>query len=257
MQHITPLQFTQLSQHTQLDSLYAAQQHIVDFDFNSNVVNRFPNMIGRSVPGYWQLVDWIGIVAQNWINSGSVYDLGTSLGAVAWSIWNKQRTLLDASQRSIYAVDSSLPMIERLQANLNELTHEIRIKPIHCDLRELTLIDPSLVCMNFTLQFVPRKDRAAVLTHIRQSLAPKGALILSEKVHFAAAEEKSIRQWHHQFKHDQGYSWLEIEQKAEAIQHMMPTDTIEEHRNRLYEVGFSKVTLWSQAFSFVSFVAEP
>ena len=257
MLEITPQQFTQLSRPAQKDTLYATQQEVQDFDFNSSVVDRFPDMIGRSVPGYWQLIDWIGVLSQNWIKSGLVYDLGTSLGAVAWSIYTKQHALFEHIQTPICAVDSSLPMIERLRANLNQLKRPTSIKPIHADVLELQLTDADLVCLNFTLQFIPRQNRSSVLTQIRKSLNPDGALILSEKVHFPQREETDIRQWHHQFKHAQGYSWLEIEQKAKSIELVMPTDTIEEHRTRLCEAGFSKVTLWSQALSFVSFVAEP
>ena len=257
MHNITPYQFTQLSQPAQKDKLYSKDQTVQDFEFNADVVVRFPDMIGRSVPGYWDLIDWIGVLAQNWMDQEAIYDLGTSLGAVSWSIYTKQ-CKEKINPPPIYAVDSSVAMLQTFNVNLNALPHKTPIKTIHADIRDLQLLKSSLVCLNFTLQFIPLEDRMSVLTKIRKALTPNGALILSEKITGATPDEENrIRQWHHQFKHDQGYSWLEIEQKAKAIHKVMPTLTIKEHKEHLHDAGFSKVTLWNRSFSFVSFVAEP
>ena len=149
-------------------------------------------------------------------------------------------------------------MITRLEANLKALSYSTSIKPLHADACQLAFQPASLICLNFTLQFIPREDRLPFLTKLHQALLPNGALILSEKIHFSDPEEElRIRKWHHQFKHANGYSWLEIEQKAAAIQEMMPTDTLEEHQKRLHKAGFSRITVWHRSFSFLSLVAEP
>lgn len=86
---------------------------------------------------------------------------------------------------------------------------------------------------------------------------PDGVLVLSEKLHFSNPEEESrIRRWHHDWKNQQGYSRQEIEQKAKSISKIMPTETLDIHIQRLQSVGFRQITIWYQAYSFVSLVAE-
>ena len=54
----------------------------VDFAFDEQVVHVFPNMISRSVPGYWEVNQKTAIWAKQFYQSGTViYDLGASLGA--------------------------------------------------------------------------------------------------------------------------------------------------------------------------------
>lgn len=69
--------------------------------------------------------------------------------------------------------------------------------------------------MNFTLQFVAPDQRLGLLRRIRQALLPGGALILSEKLRFADAQEHALlTDLHIAFKRANGYS--EPGDRAEA-----------------------------------------
>ena len=65
------------------DQLFQQQQtHLVDFAFDEQVVNVFPDMIRRSVPGYETVISMLGVFAGRYVQpQSSVYDLGCSLGA--------------------------------------------------------------------------------------------------------------------------------------------------------------------------------
>ena len=53
------------------------------FVFDEKVVRVFPDMIGRSVPGYEWVVPMTGLIARRYAQPDSVlYDLGCSLGAI-------------------------------------------------------------------------------------------------------------------------------------------------------------------------------
>ena len=80
-----------MSKSTSHDDLYAkAQGHIVDFAFDEAVVNVFPDMIRRSVPGYDTIITLLGLLAQHYAVAGSrCYDLGCSLGAASLAIQDK------------------------------------------------------------------------------------------------------------------------------------------------------------------------
>ena len=115
-----------------------------------------------------------------------------------------------------------------------------------------------MVALNFTLQFIPREQRLDLLTRIRRALLPGGALILSEKLRFADDQEQALlTDLHIAFKRANGYSELEIAQKRSAIENVMKPDSLEEHRTRLAEAGFSKVVPWFQCLNFASLIALP
>ena len=95
------------------DRLYEAViTEPVDFVFDDRVVNVFPDMINRSVPGYGTIVPMTGMLARRYAQPGSsLYDLGCSLGAVSLAMQGAVRT----PGARIIAVDSSPDMIRRLE----------------------------------------------------------------------------------------------------------------------------------------------
>jgi tRNA (cmo5U34)-methyltransferase len=48
---------------------------------------------------------------------------------------------------------------------------------------------------------------------------------------------------------------LEISQKRTALENVLVPDTLDEHRNRLMDAGFSHCTVWFQCFNFASLIA--
>ena len=113
-----------------------------------------------------------------------------------------------------------------------------------------------MVVLNFTLQFLPRTDRLALLKKIHQGLNPNGILVLSEKFTFENdTMNELLIDLHHTFKRANGYSELEVSQKRTALENVMLTDSIETHKKRLQEAGFSQIELWFQCFNFGSMVA--
>ena len=205
---MTPQSFVQRLNPSKPDQLFDHESSVADFQFDEQVTRVFPNMIGRSVPGYWQIVDGIGMIAKHFVRPKHlVYDLGTSLGAVAWSIYKN-------TQHPVIAIDSSAPMIRQLQENVSHFPTPLPIEVILADITEISLKTPTSFCaLNFTLQFIPIEKRFDLLQKIYHSLDRHGALVISEKLHFDVPEEESrIRNWHHDWKEQQGYSRPEIEQ---------------------------------------------
>ena len=69
------------------DEIYKNKVDISKFTFNQKVVDVFDDMVLRSVPGYKQMIELIGLAGRTYpvINS-NVYDLGCSTGAVTLSM---------------------------------------------------------------------------------------------------------------------------------------------------------------------------
>ncbi|WGE92099.1 carboxy-S-adenosyl-L-methionine synthase CmoA [Actinobacillus genomosp. 1] len=236
------------------DTIFSAPiEKLGDFTFDESVAEVFPDMIQRSVPGYSNIITAIGMLAQRFVTEGSqVYDLGCSRGAGILSI----RRNLQTNQVKIIGVDNSQPMVERCRSHINAYHSEVPVEILCDDIRHIEIKNASMVVLNFTLQFLPRADRLELLTKIYQGLNPNGILVLSEKFTFEnQTMNELLIDLHHTFKRANGYSELEVSQKRTALENVMLTDSIETHKERLKQAGFSQIELWFQCFNFGSMIA--
>ncbi|WP_439287177.1 carboxy-S-adenosyl-L-methionine synthase CmoA [Lonepinella sp. BR2357] len=236
------------------DTIFSAPiEKLGDFTFDENVAEVFPDMIQRSVPGYSNIITAIGMLANRFVTANShVYDLGCSRGAATLSA----RRNIQQPNVKIIGVDNSQPMVERCRQHIQAYHSEIPVEILCDDIRNIKIENASMVILNFTLQFLPPEDRQTLLEKIYQGLNPNGVLVLSEKFRF---EDKNVDNLlidlHHQFKRANGYSELEVSQKRTALENVMRPDSVNTHKVRLKNIGFSQVELWFQCFNFGSMVA--
>ncbi len=255
------------------DSLFAQPLGAVsEFRFDQSVVDVFPDMLTRSIPGYQAIISQSGLLAARYAQPNTnLYDLGCSLGATSLAM---HKAMLDARAENvnsshgcvIHGIDNSTPMIKKAtkvietqtgqSVNENFNTDGIPIM-LHCeDMQSSELQNASVVAMNFTLQFVPPDDRDNMMQSIANAIEPGGVLILSEKVTF---DDPVLSQMHidmyHNFKRANGYSDLEISQKRNALENVMIPDTLNTHAKRLANAGFSSSSVWFQCFNFASVIA--
>lgn len=236
------------------DTLYSTPfDQVADFTFDSNVVDVFPDMIKRSVPGYLTILHMIGQFAEKYCQADShCYDLGCSLGAATLSM----RHRINAANARIISVDNSQDMIDRCQQVIGADSSEIPVELRHEDICATTVQNASVVVLNFTLQFVPPLARIELLQNIYNGMVKGGILIISEKIAFSDSDHQTLMtELHHYFKKTNGYSELEIAQKRNAIENVLIPETFETHKQRLENIGFSGIELWFQCFNFASFIA--
>ena len=255
------------------DDLYRRRESAPgSFRFDEAVVDVFPDMIDRSVPGYSLVVPMIGQLARRFVRPHSaVHDLGCSLGAVTLAVRAALLDRQDLHTARLVATDNSEAMVSRLRGLLEELHLPILgadpprgerpgplpIELVLGDIRDVPLMDASLVVLNFTLQFLDLRDRDHLLSRIASSLGPGDALILAEKVRFEdAGEQERMTAWHHDYKRLQGYTDLEIARKRAALERVLLSETEAVHRERLERSGFRRVTRWFQCFGFCAWLAE-
>lgn len=235
------------------DRLFASEQEAGEFRFDAAVARVFPDMIRRSVPGYTTIIPMIEVIADQYAQPGShCYDLGCSLGASTLAM----RHGIGERNCTLIGVDNSSAMIERCEHYIALDDHTLPVT-LRCeDILETALQPTSVTTLNFTLQFVAPDRRTELLRKIADATLPGGVLILSEKIRFDSESEQEIQtQLHHEFKRANGYSDLEISQKRSALEQVLLPETLQEHRERLINAGFSQVTLWYQCFNFVSMLA--
>ena len=232
------------------DEIYKDKLDISRFTFDQKVVDVFDDMVLRSVPGYKQMIELIGLAGRTYpvINS-NVYDLGCSTGAVTLSIASN----LKSKSIKIFSIDNSQEMLDQCSKNL--LGTEANIQYICDDIENIQFENASLIVLNLTLQFINPKYRSDLIKKIFKSLLPGGALIISEKIiHENESINKSLIDLHETFKRENGYSETEIAQKRKAIEDVLIPESIEQHLKRLSDAGFKKPLVQMQCINFASFL---
>ena len=243
------------------------------FRFDRQVVDVFPDMLDRSIPGYSSIIAQSGLLAEHFAREGTrCYDLGCSLGATLLSM----RHAISCADCELVGVDNSSAMIERCEelidadnkatiadsqsaSSINTKTDTNNRPPvclINADIEQVEIDNASVVALNFTLQFVEPAYRSTLLNRIGKAIVDGGALILSEKIKFDDQFLHDLyTDQYHAFKKANGYSDLEISQKRSALENVLIPDTVDTHLARLGDAGFKHCSVWFQCFNFVSIIA--
>ncbi len=234
------------------DKVFAqTQRQIAGFSFNETVANVFEDMISRSVPGYELTLEMLGVITQQYSQENTYcYDIGCSLGASTFAMQKKAK-----DSCHIIGIDNSDAMVARAKGLL--ATSDAPNMDIICaDACQVDFKPASVVASNFTLQFIPVAERSQLLNRIAKALVNKGVLVLSEKITFDDnIYNNTMIDLYHDFKKGRGYSALEVSQKRSALENVLIPETLNTHKQRLLEAGFSQVMPWFQCFNFCSMIA--
>lgn len=235
------------------DRLFNKKMKPSSFSFNQEVAEVFPDMLERSIPGYRTTINSIRFLASKYSKKGTnCYDLGCSLGASSIALGEGAAH----NDCRIMAVDKSSSMTKKFSEIIKQEKLDLNIQIFNEDVLDTKITNASIVIMNFTLQFIRKKDRQLVLDKIYNGLNDGGLLIMSEKI---TQGDKKINNLlidlHENFKLENLYTREEIENKKESIKNVLVEDDIETHQSRLSKSGFTKFGIWLQHFNFVSFLA--
>lgn len=143
------------------DNLFAHPLGVVPgFVFDQAVVDVFPDMIKRSVPGYETILAHCGELASRYVQADShCYDLGCSLGASTVAM----RSRIEGRNAKIIAVDNSSAMLDKCATILASVASAVSTELVNQDICDTVINNASMVVMNFTLQFIPMAERLALL----------------------------------------------------------------------------------------------
>ena len=236
------------------DRLYASEDAgDGTFQFNEAVAAVFPDMLKRSIPGYAESIHTIGSLARRYVRPDTAcFDLGCSLGAATLAM----RHNVTEPGCHIQAIDNSTAMITRCRKIIAEDDASVPVDVIGGDVREAEIKNASMVVMNYTLHFLPIVDRHDMIGKIFRGMNDGGVFVLSEKIEDDDSEiEELLVDLHHEQKKINAYSDSEIGRKRAAIENVLVPESLETHRARLSDAGFSHVGTWLRHFNFVSMVA--
>ena len=239
------------------DTIYRGGDDGEPFRFNDQVARVFPDMLQRSIPGYAASLEAIGSLAARYVRAGTnCYDLGCSLGAATLAM---RQGICEPGCR-IVAVDAAPAMTERcekviaMDSGVSDLMTDVDV--VLGDIRDIEVINASMVVLNYTLQFLDLGDRDTLLQNICAGMNVGGLLLLSEKVVDEDPEmEQLLVELHHEHKRRNNYSALEISRKRAALENVLVPETVRAHRERLRAAGFATSAVWLRYFNFVSIIA--
>ena len=225
---------------------------VKEFEFNQNVADVFDDMLVRSIPFYQEIHRTIiDVIEKRIATNGLIYDLGCSTGTTIQQIQHH----FPEKKLSFIGVDNSASMIKKARSKLAD--NSVPDVSLICqDLTDVVLDSCDLVIMNYTLQFIDKFQRSALLNKIFNALKPGGILIMAEKIN---CDDSSIQALFHElyydFKRRNGYSELEISQKREALENVLIPLTADMQLELLKYSGFDKVEMLFKWYNFASFIA--
>ena len=239
------------------DRIYETDDGGEPFRFNDNVAAVFPDMLQRSIPGYAASIEAIGSLAARYVKPDTrCYDLGCSLGAATLAM----RQGIDVPGCRIVAVDVAPAMIARCREIIAEDDRlnapATGVIVVEDDIRNVEILNASMVVLNYTLQFLAPEDRDEMIGQIYQGMNEGGLIVLSEKVVDENPHMESLLvDLHHEHKRRNQYSSLEIARKRSALENVLVPETLRSHRMRLERAGFAHTAVWLRYFNFVSIIA--
>ena len=227
-----------------LDRAFAQPER--EFRFDESVVDRFDDMLERSIPGYVEMRRIVAELAKLHVRSyGLVLDLGCSRGEAL-------ATVLDgapAGARGV-GVEVSPPMRAAAQARGFEVL-DVDLRRDFPDVR-----DVDVVLAVLTLQFVPIEHRQRLVSRARASLREGGVMFVVEKVLAGdPATDAELVAAHNTRKRALGYSDEEIDRNLLALEGVLVPVPAAWNEDLLRRSGFSRVECVWRSLNFAGWIA--
>lgn len=232
------------------------------WEFNEDVAKKFDDMLERSIAGYSAMRDLVFRLGRNFVNERHrVIDLGASRG-------ESSVALIEAFPKTRFLLcEISEPMrrelVYRFKDNQNVYVRDFDLRQNTKEIYnlvsgwEMANTQPaSLVLSILTLIFVPINFRQSIIQGIYDGLPHGGAFIMVEKVlgNSAITQELLVKEYHN-LKHDNGYSWEDIERKRAALEGVQVPVSHEHNMDMLHSAGFRRVECFWRNLNFAAFIA--
>ncbi len=204
--------------------------------FGGDVPAAFDSHVARSVPAYSAGQELLADIADQLVpQGGRIYDLGCSTGTLTAQLAER----LAPRRVEVIGVDREPGMVERARERCADLA-SVRFET--ASLLELELEPADMVVSYYTLQFVPLRSRAEIVSRIHDALAPGGSFALFEKVLASSARnQETATGAYADWKRRQGFDDGEIAAKSRSIRGVLQPQSSVENEAMLQGAGFGEI----------------
>lgn len=230
-----------------IKSLACVLHGIKSEPFSFDTIKEFDQHIEQSIPDFGKLSEIILNLASYFLKSGSrVYDLGCSTGIMLSKLNHRYQSEtfdmvgFDVSANLLGKYATPAPNLRFEQQDIT--APEFQLEP--CD----------MVLSIFTLQFLPLKERAALLEKVYGALRPGGALILAEKIYLTSGYLQDVFCFSHYDYKRESFTASEIVSKQHDLRRIMHPQGEQLNVAMLKTAGFRSVTPFWQALLFKAWV---
>ncbi len=238
---------------TMEDKVFDRPREAHDFEFGSEVVAVFDDMVNRSVPFYGEIQRMLAELARDWAVPGtSVYDLGCATGNTLLAM----DPFLDPTVGFV-GIDDSEEMLAKCRTKFEEAGVERPFRLEREDIGKVVSIEnASVVILCLTLQFIRPIHRERLVQAIHEQLNEGGCLLLVEKLLCRDPHlNRRYIHYYYDFKRRRKYSELEIAQKREALENVLIPYTLEENEQLFLDCGFREVETFFRWYNFCGAIA--
>lgn len=228
------------------------KDRIEPFSFGREVAEVFDDMAERSIPCYNELQNIAAELAKRFYRPGTlIYDLGCSTGNTTARIIESFNAAGSATP-AVVAVDSSVEMVDIAKMKCGER----HVRWLCSGIQGMSFPDASVIVAAYVLQFIDPGMRQSIVNEMYRGLERGGILILAEKMRSDDGSlEPLMTDLYHDFKRRMGYSDLEIQQKASALEGVLIPFSPSENEALLRNAGFTHVETFLKSFNFTCLLA--
>ncbi|CAM5588523.1 methyltransferase domain-containing protein (plasmid) [Streptomyces viridifaciens] len=218
--------------------------------FGGDVFQTFDEHVSKSVPLYREGHELVAQLSDFFVRpAGLVLDVGCSTGTLIRTLAQRHR----GSGARFLGVDVE-PSMAAAAAEQCAKYPEISILEADAAAIEFDRLD--FATLYYTLQFMPRERRRALLASLCSALPEGGAVVVFEKVRSATPMLQDLmQQTYQEFKVNQGYTPDEILGKSRSLKGVLDCLTSEENVEMLRGAGFSQVMSMQKYICFEGFLA--
>ncbi len=207
--------------------------------FSFDTITDFDKHISMSIPQYEVMFNSIIRLSDYFKDEKkAIYDIGCSTGHLL-----KYFKRTNNYNGRLVGIDISNNLLPKDKVEgIEFVTHDLT-KPYAFN-------DACIVYVMYTLQFLPKDARQALLNAIYRGLNEGGALFISEKVYLDSGQYQDMFSSAYYDYKKESFTEKEIFDKERSLRTMLKPNTHSENLALLQEAGFRKVEMFYKYFQF-------
>jgi tRNA (cmo5U34)-methyltransferase len=213
----------------------------------TNYAEEFDEHINQSIRGYSNLRDDIVSISRYFVEDDTtVIDIGCSQGSLICRIRDANT---QAPNATYYGVDVNKAFKQhwKNERNLKYLIEDVRTWNGMTNL--------SLAISLFTFQFIPERDRLALMKKIYDNLVEGGAFVFSEKVFSMNSKIQNMMEFIYYDHKKKSFTEKEILDKEQELRHLAKLTNEDLLIKQLLSIGFRGIQVFWRNHNFIGVIA--